>query len=150
MMLKEGWDVRNVTTIVGLRAYAAKSNILPEQTLGRGLRKMYPGMEPRVRQRRGHGRLHGFRGVHPERGRGAGTQADGGGHRPEDALVVEVDAENEKKDIDALDIEIPILTARVYREYKNLRNWRRRPSVMPGSPTSSSARNSSGRSCSRT
>ena len=43
MMLKEGWDVRNVTTIVGLRAYAAKSNILPEQTLGRGLSKMYPG-----------------------------------------------------------------------------------------------------------
>jgi type III restriction enzyme len=40
-MLKEGWDVRNVTTIVGLRAYSAKSNILPEQTLGRGLRKMY-------------------------------------------------------------------------------------------------------------
>jgi type III restriction enzyme len=42
MVLKEGWDVRNVTTIVGLRAYSAKSNILPEQTLGRGLRKMYP------------------------------------------------------------------------------------------------------------
>ena len=37
LMLKEGWDVRNVTTIVGLRAYAAQSNILPEQTLGRGL-----------------------------------------------------------------------------------------------------------------
>ena len=43
LMLKEGWDVRNVTTIIGLRAYSAKSNILPEQTLGRGLRKMYPG-----------------------------------------------------------------------------------------------------------
>jgi len=28
--------VRNVTTIVGLRAYVAQSNILPEQTLGRG------------------------------------------------------------------------------------------------------------------
>ena len=41
LMLKEGWDVRNVTTIVGLRAYAAQSNILPEQTLGRGLRRMY-------------------------------------------------------------------------------------------------------------
>jgi len=40
------WDVRNVTTIVGLRAYSAKSNILPEQTLGRGLRKMYPGELP--------------------------------------------------------------------------------------------------------
>lgn len=43
LVLKEGWDVRNVTTIVGLRAYSAKSNILPEQTLGRGLRKMYAG-----------------------------------------------------------------------------------------------------------
>jgi len=43
LMLKEGWDVRNVTTIVGLRAYTSAANILPEQTLGRGLRKMYPG-----------------------------------------------------------------------------------------------------------
>ena len=38
MVLKEGWDVKIVTTIVGLRPYSAKSNILPEQTLGRGLR----------------------------------------------------------------------------------------------------------------
>lgn len=42
MMLREGWDVRNVTTIVPLRAYSAKSGILPEQTLGRGLRRMFP------------------------------------------------------------------------------------------------------------
>jgi type III restriction enzyme len=35
-------------------------------------------------------------------------------------LVVEVDWENAKKDIDALDIAIPVLTPRVYREYKNL------------------------------
>ena len=41
LMLKEGWDVRNVTTIVGLRTYTSTSNILPEQTLGRGLRRMY-------------------------------------------------------------------------------------------------------------
>src|SRR5204862_3571090 len=47
LMLKEGWDVRNVTTIVGLRAYVAQSNILPEQTLGRGLRRMYFGTETR-------------------------------------------------------------------------------------------------------
>lgn len=47
LMLKEGWDVRNVTVIVGLRAYAAKSNILPEQTLGRGLRRMYFGSDQR-------------------------------------------------------------------------------------------------------
>jgi type III restriction enzyme len=42
MMLREGWDVRNVTTIVPLRPYSAKSGILPEQTLGRGLRRMFP------------------------------------------------------------------------------------------------------------
>jgi type III restriction enzyme len=41
--VKEGWDVRNVATIVGLRAYTVESNIPPEQTLGRGLRRMYFG-----------------------------------------------------------------------------------------------------------
>jgi type III restriction enzyme len=40
MMLKEGWDVRNVTCIVPLRSYT--SEILVEQTLGRGLRRMFP------------------------------------------------------------------------------------------------------------
>ena len=38
-MLKEGWDVTNLYTIVPLRAFAA--NILTEQTLGRGLRLPY-------------------------------------------------------------------------------------------------------------
>jgi type III restriction enzyme len=42
LMLREGWDVRNVVVIVPLRAYKAKSQILPEQTLGRGLRRMWP------------------------------------------------------------------------------------------------------------
>ncbi len=40
LMLREGWDVRNVTTVVPLRPYTSKANILPEQTLGRGLRRM--------------------------------------------------------------------------------------------------------------
>ena len=35
-------------------------------------------------------------------------------------LVIEVDKTNVHKDIDALDIEIPILTRRIYREYTNL------------------------------
>ena len=42
LMLREGWDVRNVTTIVPLRPYTSKANILPEQTLGRGLRRITP------------------------------------------------------------------------------------------------------------
>ncbi|MGI8875433.1 MAG: hypothetical protein ACR2KP_14160 [Egibacteraceae bacterium] len=40
LMLREGWDVPNVTVIVPLRAYTARAQILPEQTLGRGLRRM--------------------------------------------------------------------------------------------------------------
>jgi len=43
LMLREGWDVRNVTVVVGLRPFSAKSEILPEQTIGRGLRLMYGG-----------------------------------------------------------------------------------------------------------
>lgn len=38
-MLKEGWDVTNLYTLVPLRAFAA--DILTEQTLGRGLRLPY-------------------------------------------------------------------------------------------------------------
>ncbi|MEM5777200.1 MAG: DEAD/DEAH box helicase family protein [Candidatus Aenigmatarchaeota archaeon] len=44
MMLNEGWDVRNVTIIVGLRSYTSKRKVLPEQVIGRGLRKMFPDM----------------------------------------------------------------------------------------------------------
>lgn len=120
LMLKEGWDVRNVTTIVGLRAYSARSNILPEQTLGRGLRKMYPGGVEEYVSVVGTDAFMDFvesiqaEGVELER------KAMGEGTKPKTPLVVEVDKENEKKDIDALDIEIPVLTPRVYREYKNL------------------------------
>jgi type III restriction enzyme len=120
MVLKEGWDVRNVTTIVGLRAYSAKSNILPEQTLGRGLRKMYPGGVEEYVSVVGTNAFMDFvesiqaEGVVLERKpMGEGTQA-------KTPLVVEVDKENEKKNLDALDIEIPLLTPRIYREYKNL------------------------------
>jgi type III restriction enzyme len=38
MMLKEGWDVKNVTVVLGLRPFSAKAGILPEQAIGRGLR----------------------------------------------------------------------------------------------------------------
>jgi len=42
MMLNEGWDVRSVTVILGLRSYASKREVLPEQVIGRGLRKLFP------------------------------------------------------------------------------------------------------------
>jgi len=121
MMLKEGWDVRNVTTIVGLRAYSAKSNILPEQTLGRGLRKMYPGNN--VQEYVSVVGTDAFmdfvesiqsEGVELER------KAMGEGTGPKTPIIVEVDNENTNKDLKKLDIEIPVLTPRIYREYKDL------------------------------
>ncbi len=43
LILREGWDVQSVTVVVGLRPYSSKANILPEQTIGRGLRLMFRG-----------------------------------------------------------------------------------------------------------
>ena len=120
LMLKEGWDVRNVTTIVGLRPYSATSNILPEQTLGRGLRRMYLEDAEEYVSVVGTDAFMEFvesiqaEGVELER------RPMGEGAKPNTPLVVEVDEENRNKNINALDIEIPTLTRRVYREYKNL------------------------------
>ncbi len=120
MMFKEGWDVRNVTTIVGLRPYAAQSNILPEQTLGRGLRKMYPGRVTEYVSVVGTDAFMDFVESIQAEGVVLERQPMGEGTGPKTPLVVEVDTQNTKKDIDTLDIEIPVLTARIYREYKNL------------------------------
>ena len=120
LMLKEGWDVRNVTTIVGLRAYAAKSNILPEQTLGRGLRKMYPGGIEEYVSVIGTPAFMDFVESIQAEGVVLEQKPMGEGGKPKAPLVIEVDNENEKKDLEALDIEIPVMTPRIYREYKNL------------------------------
>jgi len=45
MMLREGWDVQNVTVVLGLRPFTSKAQILPEQAVGRGLRLM-KGISP--------------------------------------------------------------------------------------------------------
>ena len=120
LMLKEGWDVRNVTTIVGLRPYSAKSNILPEQTLGRGLRRMYlNGVEEYVSVVGTDAFMTFVESIQAE-GVELERRPMGENTKPKTPLVIEVDEENRDKDIDALDIEIPTLTRRVYREYKNL------------------------------
>lgn len=43
LMLREGWDVKNVTVVAGLRSFSSRANILPEQAIGRGLRLMFGG-----------------------------------------------------------------------------------------------------------
>ena len=121
LMLKEGWDVKNVTTIVGLRAYSAKSNILPEQTLGRGLRRMYFGSDqPEYVSVIGTDAFVEFvesiktEGVEFER------KAMGAGGERKDSLVVEVERDNPDKNPDKLDIKIPKLSRRYDREFQDL------------------------------
>ncbi len=123
LMLKEGWDVRNVTTVVGLRAFAAKSNILPEQTLGRGLRRMYFGSEQRetVSVMGTPAFMEFVESIQNE-----GVTFDrvpmGGksGKERADSLVVEVETESTDKNLDQLDIAVPRLSRRFNREFKDL------------------------------
>ncbi|MCE9585095.1 DEAD/DEAH box helicase family protein [Candidatus Nomurabacteria bacterium] len=124
MMLKEGWDVKNVTTIVGLRPYASDSKILPEQTLGRGLRRMYFGRDDIDEYVSVIGTPAFMDFVESIKGEGVLLEKRlmGGGSKPISPMVIEVDKENETKDIEKLDIEIPVMTARIQREYKNLAN----------------------------
>jgi type III restriction enzyme len=123
LVLKEGWDVRHVTTIVGLRAYNSPARILPEQTLGRGLRRMYFGSDQRE--------TVSVMGTQPFMDFVESLQTEGvtferaamggaAGKQRQDSLVVEVDTQNPDKDIAALDIALPRLSRRFNREYSDL------------------------------
>ncbi len=120
-MLKKDWDARNVTTLVGLHACAAASNILPEQTLGRGLRRMYFGNDtPETVSVMGTPAFMAFvEGIQRE-----GVELDqvpmGSGTRREDLLVVEVDTGDTDKDLAALDSALPRLARRWQREFQHL------------------------------
>lgn len=121
LMLKEGWDVKNVTTIVGLRPYTAKSQVLPEQTLGRGLRKMFFGqdVEEYVSVVGTPAFMEFVESIKAE-GVTLDTRPMGTRNGINGPEVIQVDHENTKKDIEKLDIELPVLTPRIQREFKNL------------------------------
>ena len=123
LMLREGWDVRNVTTIVGRRPFGADSQILPEQTIGRGLRRMFPGAGYDQQEKLvviGTPAFLSF--VESLKTEGVEFQYSpmGKGTRGHSPIIVEVDKENPDKDLDALDIPIPVMSPRIYREFKNL------------------------------
>jgi len=122
LMLKEGWDVRNVTTIVGLRPFSASANILPEQALGRGLRRMYT-READVQEYVSVVGTEAFMDF-VESIKSEGVTLE---HKPMNKdseatgpRVVEIDQENLKKDLDSLDIQIPVLSPKLKKEYKRL------------------------------
>jgi len=120
MMLREGWDVRNVMTIVGLRPYGSPAKILPEQTMGRGVRKMFgmdikeelvvvgtPAFIEFVESIKTEGVEFSYRPM-------------GETGKSRNPIIVEIDSDNKKKDLDKLDIPIPVLSPRIHRDYKNL------------------------------
>ena len=119
LMLKEGWDVRNVTTIVGLRAYA--SHILPEQTLGRGLRRMYFGqnIDEELDVIGTENFIEYVKSISEE-----GVQLEeiayGLDKQSSGPVVINVDDENEKKDLFELDIDIPKIPKRYGRDFLSL------------------------------
>jgi len=120
LMLREGWDVRNVTTIVGLRPFSADSKILPEQTIGRGLRKMFSLDVKETLSVVGTPAFINF--VEELKTEGVEFQysAMGPGSRGRNPIIIEVDKENKNKNLDELDIPLPQLSPRIYREYKKL------------------------------
>ncbi|MFD1144546.1 DEAD/DEAH box helicase family protein [Larkinella insperata] len=120
LMLREGWDVRNVATIVGLRPYGADSKVLPEQTIGRGLRKMFSLETPEKLVIVGTPKFLEF--VEELKTEGVEFQYSpmGKGTKGKSPIIVEVDKENPDKDLDKLDIPIPQMSPRIYREFKNL------------------------------
>jgi type III restriction enzyme len=132
LMLREGWDVQNVVSMVGLRPYTATSQVLPEQTLGRGLRRMFRGDPTLTEYVSVVGTAEFLDFVESIRSEGValdhvpmgGTAS--GQHTP---LLIEVDTTNPDKDVEALDIPLPKLSARITRETRNLEDLD--PAAMP-------------------
>jgi type III restriction enzyme len=118
MVLREGWDVQNVVSIVGLRPYTSKARILPEQTLGRGLRRMFRDqpVQEKVSVIGTDAFMEFVEGIKVE-GVELEYQPMGGASGPKSPIVVEVDRENADKDIERLDIDLPLLAPRIQREY---------------------------------
>ena len=113
LMLREGWDVKNVTVILGLRPFTAKAGILPEQSVGRGLRLM-PNISPDSRQTLeviGTAAFEDFVRELEQEGVGIDTV----GEAP--PLPIKIYPVQERA---AYDIAIPLTKPRYTHEYRNL------------------------------
>lgn len=114
MMLREGWDVRNVTVVLGLRPFTAQAEILPEQVVGRGLRLMTQVSPDRTQTLEvlGTRNLLDFLRVQLEaEGVGVGISKEG------PPLPVTIEPVREKK---AFDIAIPITKPQLVHDFRKL------------------------------
>ena len=121
LMLKEGWDVRNVTTIVGLRAYA--SHILPEQTLGRGLRRMY--FQENIEEELDViGTENFIEYVKKIREEGVDLEEIPVDENSTESgpVVISLDSENQNKNLSDLDLDIPDIPRKYGRDFLSLSN----------------------------
>ncbi len=111
LMLREGWDVRNVTSIVPLRPYTAKANILPEQTLGRGLRRMTPPGTQGANEIVTIVEHPAFASLYRQElaQEGLPIEIIDVEHIP--STTISIYPDYARKDVKALEIEIPVLTA---------------------------------------
>ncbi len=110
LMLREGWDVRNVTTIVPLRPYTSKANILPEQTLGRGLRRMTPSGE--VQELVTVVEHSAFASLYQQELAQEGLEIEIIDIDKIPKTTVSIFPDRDKKDVEALDIRIPLLSSK--------------------------------------
>ncbi|WP_430452730.1 DEAD/DEAH box helicase [Rhodopirellula europaea] len=111
LMLREGWDVRNVTTIVPLRPLSAENEVLPEQTLGRGLRRMTPpGMSQPLETVTviEHDK---FQQMYREQLEQEGLITDPVDSDAISSTTVSIFPDHENKDVEALDISLPQVSA---------------------------------------
>ena len=110
--------MKNVSTVVGLRPFVATSNILPEQALGRGLRRMYFG-EDITEELNVVGTPAFMEFVESIKSEGVilEKRSMGSGSDPSGPTIIEIDRD---KDQNNLDLEIPILSPSIIREKYNL------------------------------
>ena len=115
MMLREGWDVRAVTVVLGLRPFTAKAEILPEQVIGRGLRLMMDvGPDTQTLEVLGTRKLLDFLRQQLEiDGVGIGTS------KGDPAQPVTITAVTQRAEYD---IEIPLTKPRLSHDFRKLSN----------------------------
>ena len=121
-MLKEGWDVRNVTTVVGLRALRRRrATFCPSKPSGAACAGC---ISARIQRETvsvmGTPAFMEFVESIQSEGVHVRIRANGRGTVRHESLIVEVDTQNPEKDLDELDIPLPKLTRRFSREFKNL------------------------------
>lgn len=111
LMLREGWDVRNVTTIVPLRPYTSKANILPEQTLGRGLRRITPPGPEQANELVTVVEHPAFASLYRQELAQEGLHIEMVDADRVPRTTITIYPDESRKDVSTLDIALPVLTA---------------------------------------